>query len=264
MKNFLDTYNVETPLCDPEKYPYRHVLMRFFCERDYIRDNQRTLRNVMHSDTDVIFQADIFDPSYVDPQGGLVGFAETYARVIKDSEPNKRWIEDCYGREALETLLMRPRVCAGTIFGEAKAYMDAMDKVMIPKLPTCNDQGIYIVAMYLGIFAKAGIKTTVQDFAHGAVATLNAPMARVDMFGRVVNEDMRPYAAVHMAKRNAVIKEVIESQYPLSDKEQLKLSTPNQSQWRDQFKNEISNNDDDDEEAQHKDTPDAKPDKEGS
>eukprot|EP01134_Creolimax_fragrantissima_P001933 CFRG1933T1 len=85
----------------------------------------------------------------------------------------------------------------------------------MPQLPTCNDQGIYIVAMYLGIFAKAGIKTTIQTFALGAVATLNAPMARVNLFGQVVNEDLRPYAAVHMAKRNAVIRDTIELQYPL-------------------------------------------------
>eukprot|EP01134_Creolimax_fragrantissima_P001932 CFRG1932T1 len=56
MEAFLDRYNVETPLCNPEVYPYRHVIMRFFCERDYIRDNENELRNVMHSDTDVIFQ----------------------------------------------------------------------------------------------------------------------------------------------------------------------------------------------------------------
>lgn len=56
------------------------------------------------------------------------------------------------------------------------------------QLPRCNDQGVYLYSWYVGAFDDAGIPTTTQTFSHGAVATLNAPSVRIDMWGRAINE----------------------------------------------------------------------------
>ncbi|KNC75594.1 hypothetical protein SARC_11886, partial [Sphaeroforma arctica JP610] len=215
LKAFLDHFDVETVICRPATYFMNHVQMRFYCERDFLAENLDILRNVFHSDTDVLFQDNIFDSRILQTNGGLVVFEESLSKLVGDSTSNSEWIETCYGPEIRDLMANKTRICAGTIAGEAHAYHRVLDQVLLPQLPRCNDQGAYAVMYHLGMFEAVGVSTRRYLFTEPLVATLNAPAVAFNAWGEVVNRDGLPYAVLHMAKRHPILQRVFELQYPL-------------------------------------------------
>ena len=96
------------------------VVERFKILHDWLTEkNKVDIRYVIHCDVrDVVVQ---MDPSpWMEKQTAKI-FGASECIIYKDEACNPFWVEQLFGRKALETLNNEEVVCAGTIAGEADA-----------------------------------------------------------------------------------------------------------------------------------------------
>lgn len=95
---------------------------RFFHYHDYLLAHKADYNNVLITDVrDVMFQADPF----VNCHDGLLAFEEGEQTLIADEKMfNAKWIEQLFGKGALEKIGSHPVLCSGTVMGSVEAMIN--------------------------------------------------------------------------------------------------------------------------------------------
>jgi hypothetical protein len=110
------------------------VIERFKILRDWLAENKKDLRYVIHCDgRDVVVQTDP-SPWMENQTAKLFGASE--AILYKNEFCNPSWIKKLYGQETLDTLQNEEVICAGTIAGEA----DAVYRIVSRIYESCTDR----------------------------------------------------------------------------------------------------------------------------
>lgn len=171
-------------------------MLRFKCERDWIKENLKDFDRVLHSDAyDIFFQKDPFKPY----EGhDLIGYDHLTFVVephfIRGCGWNLAWFTHCYGPDTTRLFEDNFIICSGTIAGSASDYLKLVEMMISQEeWKTCyspsHDQPILNYLLWSGKIKDAGIKYSLAG-CDGGFATLQwcTLNMRVDYneFGQVV------------------------------------------------------------------------------
>lgn len=171
-------------------------MLRFKCERDWIKENINNIDRVLHSDAyDIFFQNDPFQP-YEDHD--LIGYDKLTFVVephfIRGCGWNLAWFTHCYGPETTRKFEDNFIICSGTIAGSASDYLKLVEMMISQEeWKTCyspsHDQPILNYLLWSKKIEEAGIKYTLAGcdggFATLQWCTLNMKVD-YDEYGQVV------------------------------------------------------------------------------
>lgn len=179
--------------------------LRYAHYYDFIRVHAPAADKILLTDIrDVIFQDDPFDA----PVSGLEVFLEEEFLAIGKDPHNARWIQNLYGRRALERIGSMTTSCSGTTVGDRESildYLQAMtESIVWRRRPMgSHDQGVHNHLLRSGRLSHADVVRN----GHGRVLTMGAMQHfERDASGRVLNADGSVPAVVHQYDRHQVLR----------------------------------------------------------
>ncbi|KAL2398000.1 hypothetical protein ABEF95_001081 [Exophiala dermatitidis] len=186
---------------------------------------------VLACDLDVVFQRNPFTMPLSEGVE-ILYFAEWRGLKIGQCSVHRTWFEQCASTEsgvggyidpkASATYMSRDRICAGSVYGTARAitvYMNTMASQLRRSNYHCNDQAMHIHIYYSGLLeydlesnGYGRVSLVANDEAlFGSVGT--TPMVTFNEWGEILNEKGQVQVAVHQYKTHAVLSEIVRRKY---------------------------------------------------
>lgn len=217
----------------PEIADVAVVLRRFQGWADLLTKNNISNKydKILACDLDVVFQR---NPFAMPMSSGIeiLYFAEWRGLKIGQCSVHKAWFEQCASTEtgsggdispkASATYMSRDRICAGSVYGTARAitvYMTTMASQLRRSGYKCNDQAMHIHIFYSGLleydlesngYGRVSLVPN-EEALFGSVGT--TPMVTFNEWGEILNERGQVQVAVHQYKTHAVLSEIVRRKY---------------------------------------------------
>lgn len=201
------------------------VITRFHGWSDYIKSIYSKYDKILICDLDVVFQRNPFNMP-LKPDVELLYFTEWRGLKIGQCTYHMDWFDECTNApggpyitdEQIETYKPRDRICAGSVYGTARAmhvYVMTMVTQLADANHECNDQAMHIHLYYSSILetnlrAKGfGGVTLVpnEDSLLGTVGT--TPMVTYNEWGEILNERGEVQYAIHQYKNHRRLNEIV-------------------------------------------------------
>ncbi len=171
----LNRHGIETVEFDMNNAQGKWVTeYRWYLYKQYLEQSKTQYDKIFLSDIrDVIFQKDIFETSYDDPEWIL--FAQETEKLGYE-ESNATWFEKRFGKDELSAFSEKPIICAGTTLGTYNAIKLLIDKMIDtmddPKYYFSRncDQANMMYVIYKGMLGNTAIYTSTNKT--GPILTL--------------------------------------------------------------------------------------------
>jgi len=201
------------------------VITRFPGWSGYVESVYTKYDKILTCDLDVVFQRNPFNMP-LNPDVELLYFAEWRGFKIGQCGIHMQWFDWCANApggpyityEQIETYKPLDRICAGSVYGTARAmhvYLTTMATELAGTNHECNDQAMHIHLYYSSILetnlrAKGfGGVTLVpnEDSLLGTVGT--TPMVTYNEWGEILNERGEVQYAIHQFKQHWRLSEMV-------------------------------------------------------
>lgn len=205
------------------------VLTRFQGWADYLELMYTKYDKVLTCDLDIVFQRNPFNIP-LKPDVELLYFTEWRGLKIGQCMFHMQWFNWCTDApggpyitsEQIEAYKPLDRICAGSVYGTARAmhvYMDTMATELAGTDHQCNDQAMHIHLYYSSILEtnlrakELGGVTLVpnEDSLLGTVGT--TPMVTYNEWGEILNERGEVQYAVHQYKHHWRLREIVQKRF---------------------------------------------------
>lgn len=185
----------------------RYVEFRLIAWEWFLKDHQTEYDQVIHTDTDVLFQRDPFGPGCLHGIPGLHVFEENPIIRLGECNMHKEQIQGCdidgkTGFQIIDEIKLRGRLCVGYVQGDADSmlrYLSMMSKELDGSLQ-CFDQGLLNILVWQQLLVREGVsRVYVWSNFHGPLKTLDVGYFR-DSKGFAYTNDGFPYCVLHQYK----------------------------------------------------------------
>jgi len=185
----------------------RYAEFRLIAWEWYLREHRSEYDQVIHTDTDVLFQRDPFGPGCLRGISGLHVFEENPIIRLGECNIHKAQIQGCdvfgkTGIQIIDEIKHRGRLCVGYVQGDSDSmlqYLSIMAKELDRSLQ-CYDQGLLNILVWQRILVREGVsRVYIWSNFHGPLKTLDVGYFR-DRSGFAYNNDGYPYCILHQYK----------------------------------------------------------------
>ncbi|EXJ80668.1 hypothetical protein A1O3_06952 [Capronia epimyces CBS 606.96] len=205
------------------------VLRRFQGWADLLNTVSGQYDNVLVCDLDVVFQRNPFAMP-MRPDTEILFFAEWRGLKIGQCSVHVAWFNHCaspetgsfIGHEESSAYMHLNRICAGSVYGTARAiavYMDLMATQLQRSNYQCNDQAMHIHIYYSSLLDNTlrskGLGRAVlvpnEEALFGSIGT--TPMVTFNEWGEILNEQGQVQHAVHQYKTHSLLSDIVWRKY---------------------------------------------------
>jgi hypothetical protein len=226
-KKLMERYpSLELVPALPEVARVKIVLSRFKGWAEYLNPISAQYDRILAIDLDVVFQRNPFAMP-LKPNIELLFFAEWRGLKIGQCPAHQSWFDGCaasgaIGHDIYSTYMHLDRICAGSIYGTARAmqvYLDTMTEQLAGSGWGCNDQAMHIHLYYTGRLADKlrwkGIgKVDLVPNESALLGTVGTtPLVRFNEWGEVLNEQGEVQHVIHQFKKHVRLTQIIRGRY---------------------------------------------------